>query len=79
MNKGTTMKLPTLGELVKGDKTAYLQYWNSDAIWYKIDDFEFPVDELKGGTFHAEEKPITLMRWIRKHLDYLKEAISDQH
>jgi hypothetical protein len=33
--------------------------------------YQFPIsnEEAKGGTFLAEHKAITLMRWIRKALD----------
>lgn len=48
-------------------------------LWYRTHDgWEFPinVNETKndqGGTpsFHAEEKGITLMRWIRKFMENL--------
>lgn len=39
--------------------------------------FDFPIDVTgadAGGEFGRSEKAITLMRWIRKHIDFLNEA-----
>ena len=38
--------------------------------------FEFPiaVDDAGAGDFEPEMKAITLMRWIRKHIDFLNAA-----
>lgn len=53
-------------------------FYRDLALWYKTDDgWEFPVPisdtaNAQGGsaTFHAEDKGITYMRWIRKHLEF---------
>jgi hypothetical protein len=39
--------------------------------------FDFPIDvrgEDAGGEFGSSEKAITLMRWIRKHIELLAKA-----
>jgi hypothetical protein len=39
--------------------------------------FDFPIDvtgEDAGGEFGSSEKAVTLMRWIRKHIDFLNAA-----
>jgi len=74
------MKLPTIGELVKGGKWAEFQRFDYEGnLWYSVDDFDFPIPpaESKGGVFKRNEKAINLMRWIRKHLEYLEEAIKE--
>lgn len=52
--------------------------WFRDGnLWYRCFDgwdFPVPVQETTNSqgaspTFHAEEKGITLMRWIRRHLE----------
>jgi hypothetical protein len=56
-------------------------------LWYRTyDGWEFPinVDETKneqGGipSFRAEEKGITLMRWIRKFMDSVKVDALDAY
>lgn len=40
-------------------------------------DFPVPVSDAGEGSFGLHEKAITLMRWIRKHLEYLKAAIQN--
>ena len=52
-------------------------YFRDGALWYTtVDNWEFPVPvadttNAQGGspTFHADEKGITLMRWIRKAME----------
>jgi len=41
--------------------------------------FDFPIDvnDAGGGAFGHVEKGLYLMRWIRKHLEYLKAAQSE--
>lgn len=71
------MKIPTVSELVKGDKIAgFVRCDFEGTLWYAVDSFEFPItkSEAKGGSFHRDERAITLMRWIRKHVAYLNAA-----
>ena len=47
-------------------------------MWYKTAcGFEFPVsvdpDEIGDAIFNAQEKPMLLMRYIRKHIKALEE------
>jgi len=58
----------TVKDLVK-DKKAIFKCFSDGAVIYETEDgFEFPitVEEAKGAKFHAEEKAMTLMRWVRK-------------
>lgn len=75
------MFLPSVGDLVKGNKMAHFHRVDLEGnLWYAVDSFEFPITptEWKGGEFKRDEKAIHLMRWIRKHLDYLKSAMETQ-
>ncbi len=83
------MNLPTIKQLMH-DKAEFVKYQDGN-LWYRIlyridvgrphsfvyDAFEFPIpiDDAGGGVFLPEDKSITFMRWIRKHLDYLKQSI----
>jgi hypothetical protein len=62
-------------DLVKGTEAQFVCYRDGD-LWYRIalpddKDFEFPVPvaDTGSGIFPARLKAITLMRWIRKHLE----------
>jgi len=58
----------TLTDLVKDKKAIFKCFADGKVIYETEDGFEFSitVEEAKGGKFHAEEKAMTLMRWIRK-------------
>jgi len=67
-------------DLVKGTTAKFVCYRDGD-LWYRICvtdtvEFEFPVPISDTGTgiFPAEIKAITLMRWVRKHLDRQQES-----
>ena len=47
-------------------------------MWYKTDcGFEFPVpvnaEEIGDAIFNSEEKPMLMMRYIKKHIKALEE------
>ena len=66
-------------EMVKGKKATFM-FYNDGELWYTTEcGFEFPIPvsdraEVGNATFNAEEKAITLMRYIRKHKEYLEKA-----
>lgn len=75
----------SLKTLVKGTTAEFVCYRDGD-LWYRIAEpqneteettckFEFPVPVADTGTgiFPASLKAITLMRWIRKHLDRIEK------
>lgn len=63
-----------LKQRVKG--VVKFSFFRDGSLWYKTEDgWEFPVAvgetiNAQGGspTFNAEEKGITMMRWIRKYM-----------
>ena len=65
--------------LVKGT-TSTLTHYSDGNLWYKIEGIEFnfpvPIEDTKGAVFNSQHKTITLMRWVRKHLD-LKNSGND--
>ena len=71
------MQVPTLKELVTGNQMAEFQSCHGGYLWYRVQDVDFPVplEETKGGCFNRTMRSVEMMRWIRKHLQHLKEAL----
>lgn len=76
------MKLPTLVQLA-GEPAEFVKY-EDGKLWYSIDwvsddgtnmpPFIFPiaVEDAGGGAFLPKDKSLTFLRWIRKHLEFMK-------
>lgn len=71
--------LPTLPELIKKGgctftmfRAGFLYYnlvytdWGENKIKNRTFQFTIPLEDTSGASFNVVEKPITLMRWIRK-------------
>ncbi|MBU6455467.1 MAG: hypothetical protein KGS72_27090 [Cyanobacteria bacterium REEB67] len=76
------MNIP-LKTIVKGNDADFIHYKEGN-LWYRVTgqhlaetgesetftfDFPVPVSDTGEGIFPAQIKAITLMRWIRQHLD----------
>jgi hypothetical protein len=75
---GETMT--TIKEMVKDGKTVKFSHYRHNQLWYKTDcgfQFAVPVSDIGDASFHAEERAITLMRYIRKQMDVNKEGLAD--
>ena len=65
----------TIKQIVGNDNKAVFSHYRDGNFWYavsvegKIYTFPISIEEAKGGTFLAEHKAISLMRWIRKAID----------
>ena len=67
-------------EMVK-NKKVYFVYYKESEMWYRTEDnFLFPVPIVDAGTakFLAEDKAMTFMRYIRKHLSFIASAKAKQ-
>ena len=82
------MKIPELKELVAQGKQVYFSFYRDGELWYKTEIlgsggvwFEFPIPsaDMQGATFMPEDKSVLFMRWIRKHLDFLRETWQNEH
>ena len=72
-------KMETIKEMVMNEKKAnFVRYNDGNLIYETESGFEFPisVEEAKGGTFNAQHKAVTLMRWIRKQIEVIEEEKS---
>lgn len=67
----------SIKDMVKDQKKVRFSFYRDNELWYVTEDgFEFPVplDEVGNATFLHEDKAILLMRYIRKHVEYLDKA-----
>jgi len=74
----------SLKNLVKNTTAEFVCYRDGD-LWYRVYEskdksaskhlFEFPIpiEDTGTGIFPAQVKAITLMRWIRKHLERIQK------
>lgn len=80
------MRVPNIKDVMR-EQATFVKY-QDQKLWYQIlytesgvlrlFDFPVPVDDAGGGEFGPVEKAMTLMRWIRKHIEYLNEVTSGQ-
>lgn len=79
------MRLPTLTEIAKG--VALFRWYSDgilryDAIWTNLTPgdstfpIDIPIDDAGGGFFTPEMKGLNVLRWARKQLQTLEEAIN---
>lgn len=65
----------------KGKMVRFLHYQDG-VLWYRCVDsgFEFPVpcEDFGNGIALPEDKSISYMRWIRKHLELIQKAKEEQ-
>lgn len=73
-------EMDQLKSRVGKDKTVKFVYYCSGELWYVCEDgFEFPVPikDTSNGVFKATDKAILFMRYVRQHMDLLKQARLD--
>lgn len=77
------MKIPAIKDVMR-EQAAFVKY-EDGKLWYRIVwednifDFPVPVNDAGGGEFGPAEKVLTLMRWVRKHIEYLNGAVEEFH
>jgi hypothetical protein len=57
--------------------TSTFTFYKAGNLWYRTDtglEFPVPIDDLDSASVEAEIKSMTLMRWVRKHVNTLNEA-----
>lgn len=61
-------------DYVKGKKAKFTHYSDNE-LWYNVEGLSFPVPlkEIGPTTILGEDKAITFMRYIRKHLKLIEE------
>lgn len=82
------MKIPAIKDVMR-EQAAFVKY-EDGKLWYqiiysddahtpRIFDFPVPINDVGGGSFGSHEKSLTLMRWVRKHIEYLNGAVEEFH
>lgn len=67
----------TLKEHVQPGRLVEFQYYKNNELWYRTDLgflFPVPISDIGEATFHATDRAILFMRYIRKYMDVLKAA-----
>jgi len=63
-------------DMVSQGKMVRFAYYRDKALHYETEDgflFPVPIDETGSATYNKEEKAMLLLRYIRKHVVYLRE------
>ena len=54
------------------------QYYKDNQLWYKTNFgsflFPVPIEDIGNAQFNRMEKSLLMMRYIRKHMEFLKNA-----
>ena len=64
-------ELPSLKDMVTGDKKVTFKFYRKGELWYETDcgfPFPVPVEDTEDATFNAEDRAMYFMRYIRKQL-----------
>lgn len=84
------MNLPKITQVVNAKEYATFSHYEEGNLWYFVpwgDDldlgperfmFPVPVSDALSGRFLATDKSVFFMRWIRKHLEFLKESLAQE-
>ncbi len=65
-------------DMVKDKKVTFVRYQSNELFYVTECGFEFPVpiSDTGDAAFLAEDKAMLFMRYIRKHVAYLEEAMA---
>lgn len=72
--------MKSIKEMVCDNKTVEFMFYRKNELWYKTEcGFEFPVPTSDTGdaAFNNKDKAILYMRWIRKHLQSIEQALAE--
>lgn len=73
-----TLNKIKISDLVKNNQTVNFAYYRAGNLWYSHTsglEFPVPIQDLGDASCMASHKAITLMRYMRKHLDTLKKEL----
>jgi len=68
---------PSIKDMVKDKQKVTFLFYRDGQLWYAAEcGFEFPVPVADAGTatFMAQDRAILFMRYIRKHIEYLRKC-----
>jgi hypothetical protein len=70
----------SIKEMVNNNQKVAFQFYRDGQLWYVTEcGFEFPVPVAEAGTatFLAQDRAILFMRYIRKHIEYLRKSMAE--
>lgn len=80
----TPLNITRLKAFVGNNNVANFEKYFDGQLWYKVSYstqtegetliFPVPTSDIGSATFHAQEKALLLMRYIRKHLEEIENA-----
>ena len=76
-----TLKIRTIKEMVEKNQKVRFRFYRDGQLWYATEcgfEFPVPVSETGTATFPAEDKAILFMRYIRRHIEFLKKSVNQQ-
>jgi hypothetical protein len=67
--------------MVQNNQKVAFRFYRDGELWYATEcGFEFPVPISEAGTatFLAKDKAILFMRYIRRHMEYLRKSMDQK-
>lgn len=77
-----TLNTRTIKQMVENNQKVTFRFYRDSHLWYVTEcGFEFPVPISEAGTatFFAEDRAILFMRYIRKHMEFLKKSMEQSN
>ena len=77
-----TLNTRTIKEMVENNRKVSFRFYRDGQLWYSTEcGFEFPVPISEAGTatFLAEDRAILFMRYIRRHMEFLKKSMEQKN
>ena len=78
----TMLNVRSIKAMVENHQKVHFQFYRDGQLWYATEcGFEFPVPISEAGTatFLAEDRAILFMRYIRRHIDFLKKSMEQKN
>jgi hypothetical protein len=75
----STLNTRTIKEMIEHKQKVAFRFYRDGQLWYATEcGFEFPVPISEAGTatFLAEDKAILFIRYIRRHMEYLRKSVN---
>jgi hypothetical protein len=72
----------SIKHMVDMGKKVHFSWYRDGELWYKTDDgFEFPVpiSDVGNALLKDEDKAISFMRYIRKHIDFIEKESNNEN
>ena len=68
----------TLKEMIVNNQQVHFSFYRDRQLWYETEcgfRFPVPIEDAGTATFLAEDRAILFMRYIRKQMEVVKDAL----